>query len=636
MTPLIELINVSKRYTGAETAALQTVSLRIERGEFVAIVGVSGAGKSSLLNIIGLLDTPTSGEYLLDGRSVRALGERGRNRARAEQIGFVFQSSNMLGDEFAVTNASLGLRIRGVPALQRRELAVAAIEQVGMSHRADARAKLLSGGEAQRLALARAIAGKPALILADEPTGNLDSTNGRAVMGLLSDLHQAGHTVLVITHDPSVAARADRQITIADGLVADDVARARPRVAEIAQPLVQRQSVLASWVDTALDAISALSSRPVRTLLLVLAFAIGVAGLVTSSGLSQSAAAQVSNRLTAAALDEVRVNVATTTTPDELSKNLTTLDRLDHVERSGYYGIVAPNDIHVSRTGPLDPEPAESVTVASPSASYIDVGDLAVTPAHSATLLSAPGITRVALVSTQAAADLHIATSSGGPAPGVTIWVDSVRVSVIGTFEPSDRTADLTASILVSSDVLATTRNVSYTLVVRTEPGFPAAVAKAIPLALDPANPGSITTQTVADLQGLRIGVADDLSVFVVVLAGLLLALAAVSGATAMYLSVHSRTAEIALRRALGTSRSAIAAMFVWEGLCVGLAGGVVGAAAGLSGVLIVAHLRHWDPVLPAEAWAIGIIVGGTTALISAAYPAWLASRQNPAQAIRA
>lgn len=636
MTPLVELIDVGKRYVGADSWALEGVSLTIDRGEFVAIVGTSGSGKSSLLNILGLLARQTTGTYRLNGRSVSEMKERERNRARAEEIGFIFQSANMLGDECALTNAALGLRVRGVPAAQRHSLAQDAVTQVGLASRAGSRARLLSGGETQRLAVARAIAGRPSLVLADEPTGNLDTANGRAVMDLLAELHDNGHTVVVITHDPAVAARAERQIAIADGSLEADIRRGRQDVCvTLGKPFLMRQGRLASWVDTGLDAISALSSRPLRTLLLVLAFAIGVSGVVSSSGLSQSAAAQISNRLTAAALDEVRVNLADPN-EDLLRESVATIEKLGHVKGSGYYGVVAPPDIHVSRTGPGDAEPSQSITVATASTSYLGIEDVAVMPAHAPTLLSTAGVARVALVSTRAAAALNIAIGPSGPAPGITIWVDSVRVSVVGTFEPNERTLELTTSVIVSSDVLLRSAKATYSIVVRTEEGFPATVAKAIPLALDPANPASVTTQTVADIQGLRIGVADDLSVFVVVLAGLLLTLATVSGATAMYLSVHARTAEIALRRAIGTSRGKIGAMFMFEGLGVGLCGGGVGAAGGLAAVLLVDHLRGWSPVLPAQSWAVGVVVGIGTGLVSAVYPAWLASRQDPALAIKA
>jgi putative ABC transport system ATP-binding protein len=220
---VIELSGVSKVFDTEEvrTHALADVSMSIRRGEYIAISGPSGCGKSTLLSILGLLDTPSTGEYKLDGQSVAALSPKGRAQARNRQIGFIFQSFNLLGDLTVLENVALPLTYRGMSTAERKQAAERALERVGMSHRAKHFPAQLSGGQQQRVAVARAVAGDPAILLADEPTGNLDSKNGEAVMTLLNELHGAGATICIVTHDPRYAEQAERIIHLLDGKIVD-------------------------------------------------------------------------------------------------------------------------------------------------------------------------------------------------------------------------------------------------------------------------------------------------------------------------------------------------------------------------------------------------------------------------------
>jgi len=221
---LIQLQGIRKVfYTDeVETHALSDVHLEIKQGEYIAISGPSGCGKTTLLSILGLLDTPSDGEYLLDGRPVAGLNAADRARVRNRQIGFIFQAFNLIGDLTVYENVELPLTYRGMSANERKERVHAALDRVGMSHRVKHFPAQLSGGQQQRVAVARAVAGDPAILLADEPTGNLDSANGEQVMDLLRELHRNGATICMVTHDPRYAAHADRSVNLFDGRVVDE------------------------------------------------------------------------------------------------------------------------------------------------------------------------------------------------------------------------------------------------------------------------------------------------------------------------------------------------------------------------------------------------------------------------------
>ena len=221
--PLIRLNGVSKVFftDEVETHALSGIDLEISSGEYVAISGPSGCGKSTLLSILGLLDTPTEGVYRLNGESVEDLKARQRARIRNRQIGFIFQAFNLIGDLTVFENVELPLTYRGMPSSERKKRVEDALERVGMAHRMKHYPSQLSGGQQQRVAVARALGGDPSVLLADEPTGNLDSKNGEAVMELLRDVHQGGATICMVTHDPRFEAYADRVVRLFDGRIVE-------------------------------------------------------------------------------------------------------------------------------------------------------------------------------------------------------------------------------------------------------------------------------------------------------------------------------------------------------------------------------------------------------------------------------
>ncbi len=222
--PLIRMEGVKKIFytEEVETHALSNINLDIQEGEFVSVAGPSGCGKSTLLSLMGLLDTPTEGEYWLKGKPVATLSPSERAQIRNREVGFIFQAFNLIGDLTVYENVELPLTYRGMSATERKKRVQEALERVGMAHRMKHYPAQLSGGQQQRVAVARAVVGRPSILLADEPTGNLDSKNGRAVMELLRELHEEGATICMVTHDPRYARYAQRTIHLFDGRIVEE------------------------------------------------------------------------------------------------------------------------------------------------------------------------------------------------------------------------------------------------------------------------------------------------------------------------------------------------------------------------------------------------------------------------------
>ena len=695
---------ITRIFEGSERAVLDHLDLVVERGEFLAIIGPSGSGKSTLLNAIGLLDTPTSGTYSLFGKNTEGLSDRERDEMRRDHLGFIFQSSNMLLDETSTTNASMGLRVQGIPYSERLQRTEETLEFLGLSDRASIRTRYLSGGEKQRCAIARALATRPPLILADEPTGNLDSHNSAKVIEILQRINATGCTVLVITHDPEVAAAARRVIRIEDGRLheqsradsaavpvvtdapaeatVDAPANAPANLAPGEKPASHRRGSFLT--DDSIEAISALTSRPLRTLLLGLSFALGVGGLISASGMSESASYQVNQRLLGSEQSTLYIsdrdndeNVLGTYRQGESAQNVADrISALDYVKNTGFVSSVAPADVRITRFSPYEDEPKTAIGLSSASKTRLEqigarmnpetlraleqmnstltqqnVADRERTEQLSGAIVSVSAARALGIIPEDKAADnatteprpgempvVDYGIKLGGlpqVAPGVSIWVDGQLMPVIGLFDPGNSGYEFRNTVIVSPGTLQRTGRGQVTYIAETERGYGKAVAKAIPLTLKPAEPSQINVETPSDLQSLRASIASDLGLYVGVLSGILLVLASLSAATAMYLSVQSRTAEIALRRAIGSSKWLIARIFLMEGVMLGVLGGSIGACSGMIATIILSLVQGWQAVLSPGFVVLGVGVGALTGLVSSAYPAWVASRKSPADAMR-
>lgn len=708
--PAIEMHGITRVFEGSERAVLDHLDLVVERGEFLAIIGPSGSGKSTLLNAIGLLDTPTSGTYSLFGKNTEGLSDRERDEMRRDHLGFIFQSSNMLLDETSTTNASMGLRVQGVPYGERLQRTEETLEFLGLSDRASIRTRYLSGGEKQRCAIARALATRPPLILADEPTGNLDSHNSAKVIEILQRINATGCTVLVITHDPEVAAAARRVIRIEDGRLHEQsradsatvpVAEAVPATTDTPaettvgapvdapaglapgeKPATHRRGSFLT--DDSIEAISALTSRPLRTLLLGLSFALGVGGLISASGMSESASYQVNQRLLGSEQSTLYIsdrdndqNMLGTYRQGESAQNVADrISALDYVKNTGFVSSVAPADVRITRFSPYEDEPKTAIGLSSTSKTRLEqigarmnpetlraleqmnstltqqnVADRERAEQLSGAIVSVSAARALGIIPEDKAADnatteprpgelpaVEYGIKLGGlpqVAPGVSIWVEGQLMPVIGLFDPGNSGYEFRNTVIVSPGTLQRTGRGQVTYIAETERGYGKAVAKAIPLTLKPAEPSQINVETPSDLQSLRASIASDLGLYVGVLSGILLVLASLSAATAMYLSVQSRTAEIALRRAIGSSKWLIARIFLMEGVMLGVLGGSIGACSGMIATIILSLVQGWQAVLSPGFVVLGVGVGALTGLVSSAYPAWVASRKSPADAMR-
>ncbi|WP_237221463.1 ATP-binding cassette domain-containing protein [Rothia nasimurium] len=642
MQPLITLRGITKEYKNQDIPALSSIDLDIHAGEFIAITGLSGSGKSTLLNVLGLLTSADSGTYTIDGENLKDVSARERDILRSHYFGFIFQASHVLGYETVTKNAMLGLRTQNRPLSDRATGAATWINKTGLNHRTNAKGNELSGGERQRLAIARAMATQPSVLLADEPTGNLDSKNAQLVFNHLKDINATGTTVILITHDPTLASQVPRQITLHDGKIIKDTGATHPRPGTTAPRTPTRNTTAEGntrpWVDDALDALNYISITPIKALTLIFAFMLGVGGLIAAQGLSATASQQVSQTLATAALDDVKATI----TPSDATtaydgKNINTLTQ----EIASYPGAKTVTASRYLSTRDLAPSALPNLpsgfsgtayAVDSHHFTYLDA-----TVSHPHALWQLDGNHPVAFVGTKAAEELGIGNPNSGN--GI-IWLAGKPVTVLGLVDDSPRDVTASSNIYTNYSYGLTPEQASQVveseLFIRTEPGYPAPLAEALPLIINPVAPETISVSTVADLRNIQRGVSSNLATLVTGISWLLIFLASLTSATTLYTSVQSRRTEIALRRAIGASKASILRIFLLEGTFVGLAGGIAGASLGTLGIVITSLNLGWTPVMSTGWIWIGLAIGALTGMLSAAYPAYLAAQAQPAEAMRA
>lgn len=625
--PDIALDAVTRSYGAGDGTvhALRGVDLLIGAGEFVAVVGPSGAGKSTILNLVSVLDAPTTGRVTIDGQDPTELRGAALARLRSATFAFVFQGFHLMESQTVLENTLLGVRYRAMSGREQVSVARAALAQVGLSDRADERARNLSGGQRQRVAIARALASGAPVLVADEPTGNLDSENAAMIGGILRDIARSGRTVVLVTHDDEVAAIADRQVRVRDGLVVEDV-QVRPMTAvPPLGPRPGRDSRL-RFRDLLADAWASISSQPARYLALVVAVALGV-GLTTATfGLGASARAQVAstfdvqrNRQVSAAIDDPAV---------DLSEYVERVDRLSGVSLVG--GSEAREDAVVTYGTTRSPAGTRvyGVTDAFPRAARQDIRWI------DGVDTLGPG---QALVGRTLADDLVLGPVFAGPR----VQINGQERTVVGIIEDSSLEPEALRGVTVRADdealdnplVPVPTRNVTIRLL--AVPGAAQQIGAQLPLALAPLAPESVQVDSPPDPVSQRGRIESTVATTMTALSIVSVLAAVVSLVNAMTMSVLQRSREFGLRRALGARAAHLRRLVLSESAMVGVAGGVGGLFLGLVGVLVTSIARGWapvfDPVLGIAAVAIGIVV----AVLAGTVAGWRAGRIQPVDALR-
>lgn len=641
---VLELDHVGKTYPGdPPVEALRDICLRVRQGECLAIVGASGSGKSTLLSIMGTLDRPTEGTLRLTGESVAELSDEELTALRANRIGFVFQQFFLLDNATALENVENGLLYTGAPPAERRRRALDALEAVGLAHRAHFLPVHMSGGERQRVAIARALIAQPALVLADEPTGNLDTQSGNGIVDLLLELNRLGTTVIVVTHDPQIAARLPRRVTVRDGRILSDSlettddegsttgGRTEARSAERESHLPKGARLRLS--DRLRVAAFGLRARRLRTALSALGIAIGVAAVVAVLGIAASSQAGL-----LAEIDRLGTNLLTVSAGSsmlggnaELPKNAPgMIARLVHVE---HVGEVGQTSAPVFRT-PLIPS-YESGGLSVDAASPELLAAVGTSVAQGRFLSPATQGEPVAVLGALAAQQLGI----DHVFPGERIWLGGQWFYVAGILKPAVLTPEIDSAVLVGFP--AAQRYLGFdghptTIYVRTDQNSVQAVYGLLANQANPEDPTSISISQPSQALTARAEAQNAFTGLFVGLGAVALFVGGVGVANIMVISVLERRREIGLRRALGATRGLVRSQFLGEAILLSVAGGAVGIAFGASAVVVYALSRHWPTVVPSLAWAGGLGAALLIGAVAGYLPARSAANLSPTEALRA
>lgn len=630
---LISFRNVTKVFgRDATVTALDGIDLDVRRGEFVAIEGPSGSGKSTLLNILTLLDTPTAGQYVVADSDTLKQSRRSIARLRSREFGFVFQSFHLMLRRDAIENVGLGLLYRGVRKRERERRARAALEQVGLGHRMHTPCAKLSGGERQRVAIARAIVASPEILVADEPTGSLDSATGTLIVEELERIHQSGKTVVMVTHDRDVAAKAGRRILLRDGrIVSDSLTAAGPdmpppsSVAEAPSTTGKPSTIRAG--DLLRESWRALISRPGRFAILIAAVGLAVALVVITAGLSTTASAQVDDTFNARLNREVTVSLPTDSIRLPISPEET-----ERAARS----VAGVDEAGVAQT-------IDSVAVAKSGASSggIDAEGYLITSglvrAADASVRWAPGHApelgpREILVGRLLAQDLELSPIDLDPQ----VEISGNLFGVAGIVRSGGRLPDMLNAVVANSSEASLLGSARQTKVLlTTRQGAAQQVAQQIPVALDPVRPESATVTAPVDPSTLKAEVTGEVRSVLLALSLVALLASILGVANSMLLGVLERVGELGLRRAIGARALHILAQSGLESVMVGLAGGLVGMVVGLLTVLGVTIVNGWAPVVDLRVAPIALLGGAVVGIFGGLPASVRASRINPADALR-
>jgi len=641
--PLISLRGVSRSYRAGDqvTTVLSGIDLDIRPGESVAIIGQSGSGKSTLMNLMGCLDTPSAGTYLFAGRDVAGMDHGARAKLRREHFGFIFQRYQLLPDLDALANVEMPAVYNGTPRGVRRTAARAILTQLGLADRGHHRPSELSGGQQQRVSVARALINGGEVILADEPTGALDSASGADLLALLDDLHARGHTIIIVTHDPAIAARAQRVIEIKDGRITADTRKTpAPGTPRLALPAAGSSGPLAALgrLREALRmAVRAMVAHKLRSFLTMLGIIIGIASVVSMVALGTGSQKRVLENIASIGTSTIEIRKGTGF-GDRRAAAITTLVPGDALAlaQQPYATSVSPE---VQTTVPVTRrEVTSTLQVRGVGAGYFDVGGFAVMAGAVFGPQAVAVRDQVAVIDANAAGTFF---ADGSDPVGQTLLLNRVPVRVIGVVKAAGQGFGSSSPRVYLPYTTAAARLTGRTTLdsisVRVADSTDMALAEQLITDLMLSRHGTqdfflVNSDTIRDT---ITSTAQTLSLLVAAIAVISLMVGGIGVMNIMLVSVTERTREIGVRIAVGARRSDIIAQFLIEAVLVCLIGGAIGVALAVGGGYAAAQVisvfrLEFSPAIAAAAFgassAIGILFGYL--------PARSASRLDPVAAL--
>jgi len=641
MTPLIHLSGITRSYPSGEgeLQVLHGIDLTIAQGEFVAIIGASGSGKSTLMNILGCLDQPSSGSYLLDGREVAELDSGVLAALRREFFGFVFQRYHLLGEMTALGNVEVPAIYRGIPAAQRRDKAAALLGRLGMGARLDHRPGQLSGGQQQRVSIARALVNDARVILADEPTGALDSQSGEEVLSILDELNAEGRTVIIVTHDPKVAARARRVVEIADGRIVSDRSQEAPAPVVATADSTARAATpgIGRLAEALRMAVLAMRAHKLRSFLTMLGIIIGIASVVSVVALGEGSRQQVLANISGLGTNTLQVFPGQNF-GDTRSGKVTTLVLEDGTQlaRQSYVASVSPT---VSTSQTLRHGATEaSAQISGVGEQYFDVAGITLTAGRAFDAADVAAMSQDVVIDENTRASLF---PDQDPL-GQTFMAGKVPLRVVGVAAARQNGPGGSTSLTiyapystVQARYLGSTSVSGLTLRVADDADMAQARQAVTEFLIQRHGTKDFFIINNDEIRQTITSTTQTMTILIAAIAVISLVVGGIGVMNIMLVSVTERIGEIGLRMAVGARRSDIRAQFLIEAVLVCLIGGVAGVLAALGfGEVFASFGSSFQPVYSMGAIAAAMASSCGIGLVFGYLPAVNASRLDPVTAL--